>query len=227
MTKVYRGQSVFLYILRCRTAGWLIPIYAVKAPRCFCFMRNCEKIFGLKGRKTEVRKVFRCAFQKRGTGNPNSLSPSSESVLQKLLCLFRFVSALRKVPSANPNQSNSVCLHPLNPAYQLQQLSHIPALQSGLAFSPQPALHSFEHAHKHIIIATPKITTLIFFFIVFPLSEFLFIVFSVDLFLLSVVILAGLLFLFFSIFLRKKSCLTAAVNYICQTGCLFSSVIFH
>ena len=71
-------------------------------------------------------------------------------------------------PDARTNQSNSVCLHPLNPAYHLQQLSHIPALQFGFAFSPQPALHCFaEHAHKHNTITTPKITTLIFFFIAF------------------------------------------------------------
>ena len=62
----------------------------LKRPLIFALWGFAKEISGLRKRKTEVRRVFGCAFQKRGTGNQNSLSPSSEYVLQTLSCLLIF-----------------------------------------------------------------------------------------------------------------------------------------
>ena len=67
-----------------------LPSPPLKLPAVFDLWGSAKEISGLRKRKTEVRRVFGCDFQKRGTGNQNSLSPSSEYVLQTLSCLLIF-----------------------------------------------------------------------------------------------------------------------------------------
>ena len=46
-----------------------LPSPPLKLPAVFVLWGFAKGISGLRNRKTEVRKVFWCAFQKRGTGN--------------------------------------------------------------------------------------------------------------------------------------------------------------
>ena len=45
----------------------------LKRPLIFALWGSAKEISGLRNRKTEVRRVFWCAFQKRGTGNSESV----------------------------------------------------------------------------------------------------------------------------------------------------------
>ena len=55
-----------------------LPSPPVKLPAVFVLWGIAKEISGLRNRKTEVRRVFGCAFQKRGTGNSDDSGMSLE-----------------------------------------------------------------------------------------------------------------------------------------------------
>ena len=59
---------------------WLdhLPSPPLKLPAVFALWGFAKGISGLNNRKTEVRRVFGCAFQKRGTGNSDDSGMSLE-----------------------------------------------------------------------------------------------------------------------------------------------------
>ena len=54
------------------------PSMPLKLPAVFVLWGFTKEISGLRNRKTEVRRVFWCAFQKRGTGNSDDSGMSLE-----------------------------------------------------------------------------------------------------------------------------------------------------
>ena len=55
-----------------------LPSPPLKLPAVFVLWGSAKEISGLRNRKTEGRRVFGCAFQKRGTGNSDDSGMSLE-----------------------------------------------------------------------------------------------------------------------------------------------------